>query len=110
VDTLIEWADEFTIICRCEEVSKMEIIDAIKMGAKTPDDIKRITRCGMGHCQWKTCKSSVMLILKEQGFDSMVSPKIRSPLSPITIEKIANIKKYNFNSSYTLKGEVNEKL
>ena len=38
------------IICRCEEVSEGEILDAIHgiLGARTLDGVKRRTRAGMG--------------------------------------------------------------
>ena len=41
------------IVCRCEEVSQGEILDAIHgiLGAKTLDGVKRRTRAGMGRCQ-----------------------------------------------------------
>ena len=45
------------IICRCEEVSEGEILDAIHgiLGARTLDGVKRRTRAGMGRCQAGFC-------------------------------------------------------
>ena len=44
------------IICRCQEVTRQEILDAIEQGATTVDGVKRRTRAGMGLCQGKTCE------------------------------------------------------
>ena len=38
--------DKDIIICRCEEITKGEIIQAIRDGATTVDGIKRMTRSG----------------------------------------------------------------
>lgn len=46
---------EDLIICRCQEVSEAEILEAIKDGATDVDGVKRRTRAGMGLCQGKTC-------------------------------------------------------
>jgi NAD(P)H-nitrite reductase large subunit len=47
--------DESTVICKCEEINAAEIETAIKLGSESIDDVKRLTRCGMGPCQAKTC-------------------------------------------------------
>lgn len=56
------------IICRCEEISKGEILDAIHapMPALTVDSIKRRTRCGMGRCQGGFCKPLIAQIIHEE--------------------------------------------
>lgn len=52
-----------TIVCRCEDLSLEEIAAAIDSGLTTPDQIKRITRCGMGACQGRTCTRLVTQLL-----------------------------------------------
>ncbi len=56
------------IICRCEEVSEGEILDAIHgiLGARTLDGVKRRTRAGMGRCQRGFCSPRVMEILARE--------------------------------------------
>ena len=54
------------IICRCQEVTKQEILDAIADGAVTVDGVKRRTRAGMGLCQGKTCQRLVAKLIAEQ--------------------------------------------
>lgn len=60
------------IVCRCEEVSEGEILDAIRrpLGAKSLDGVKRRTRAGMGRCQAGFCSVRVMALLAaELGID-----------------------------------------
>lgn len=53
------------IVCRCEEITLGEILDAIKKNppAKTLDGIKLRTRSGMGRCQGGFCQPHIMEIL-----------------------------------------------
>lgn len=60
------------IICRCEQISEGEILDAIHrpLGARSLDGVKRRTRAGMGRCQAGFCSPRVMEILaRELGRD-----------------------------------------
>ncbi len=59
-------ADDDLLICRCEEVSQKDILWAIEHGADSVDEIKRITRAGMGLCQGRTCECLVARILAEE--------------------------------------------
>lgn len=56
------------IICRCEEISEGEILDAIRNhpGAVDVDGIKRRTRGGMGRCQGGFCLPYVTEILSRE--------------------------------------------
>ena len=56
------------IICRCEEITEGEILDAIHrpLGATTLDGIKRRTRAGMGRCQAGFCTPKTMEILSRE--------------------------------------------
>lgn len=55
------------IVCRCEEVSKGEIVDALESPLKvcTVDGIKRRVRPGMGRCQGGFCSPLVVRIIAE---------------------------------------------
>lgn len=57
------------IICRCEQISEGEILDAIRrpLGARSLDGVKRRTRAGMGRCQGGFCGPKVMELLAENG-------------------------------------------
>ena len=56
------------IVCRCEGISKGEIIDALNMPLKvsTVDGVKRRVRAGMGRCQGGFCQPLVLKIISEQ--------------------------------------------
>ena len=58
------------IICRCENISEGEIIDAIDrtLGARSMDGVKRRVRQGMGRCQAGFCTpGTIELIAKTLG-------------------------------------------
>ncbi len=54
------------IICRCEQISEGEIIDAIHRGARSLDGVKRRCRAGMGRCQGGFCAPRVMELLSRE--------------------------------------------
>ena len=56
------------IICRCEQVTEAEIVDALHRGIHIDhiDGIKRRTRCTMGPCQGHFCTSRVRKIIARE--------------------------------------------
>ena len=52
--------DDNTIVCRCCDISLKEIKDLIDQGYASLDEIKRLSRAGMGQCQGKTCRNLIM--------------------------------------------------
>lgn len=56
------------IVCRCEQVTEAEIVDAIhrNVPATTLDAVKRRTRAGMGRCQGGFCSPKVARILARE--------------------------------------------
>ena len=63
-----EQEDYGEIVCRCELVTRGEILAAINnpLPARTLDAIKRRTRAGMGRCQGGFCGPRVVEILSEE--------------------------------------------
>jgi NAD(P)H-nitrite reductase large subunit len=59
-------ADDDLIICRCEEITRGQIKEAIRNGLQTVSGVKRITRAGMGLCQGQTCERLVTQILARE--------------------------------------------
>lgn len=59
--------DYGVIVCRCEEVSRGEIIDALNspLPVYTVDGVKKRVRPGMGRCQGGFCMPLVMQIISE---------------------------------------------
>lgn len=85
--------DKPVVICRCEEITETEIIAVIKQGYTSLDEIKRILRCGMGHCQGRSCMTIIARILSQktgQPIEKIKFPTSRPPLKPIPIEILAN--------------------
>ena len=58
--------DDDLVICRCEEITRGEIKEAIRNGMTSLSGIKRVTRAGMGLCQGQTCQELVMRLLAEE--------------------------------------------
>ncbi|MGB2852810.1 MAG: FAD-dependent oxidoreductase, partial [Dehalococcoidia bacterium] len=56
------------IVCRCENVSEGEIVDAFNRGTpiKSIDAIKRRARAGMGRCQGGFCMPRVLEIISRE--------------------------------------------
>lgn len=54
-----------TMICRCYEVMQDEVMSAIENGARTINDVKRVTRAGMGLCQGIYCVPQMSTLLHE---------------------------------------------
>lgn len=68
-DTLIQKNPDYgEIVCRCEEISKGEIIDALRSPIVVPhiDGIKRRVRPGMGRCQGGFCSPIVAEIIAKE--------------------------------------------
>lgn len=67
-----------SIICRCSDLTKEDIRKLIEKGYTTFDEIKRVSRAGMGPCQGRTC---MPLILREI---SIITGKPISEIMPGT--------------------------
>lgn len=59
--------DYGVIVCRCEEISKGEILDALRapLSVPTVDGVKKRVRPGMGRCQGGFCMPLVTQIISE---------------------------------------------
>jgi glycerol-3-phosphate dehydrogenase len=54
------------LICRCEQVSEAEIIQAVRKGARSIEGVKQITRAGMGRCQGGFCGPWILKIIARE--------------------------------------------
>jgi hypothetical protein len=96
--------------CQCEEVTRAELIGLqpprylewgseqmsrrslqtqVKDGPVNPDQVKRLTRAGMGHCQGRRCREQVSLLLAEEsGTDIAEIPltSYRPPVRPLPLK------------------------
>ena len=69
------------IVCRCERVSAGEIRASIRNGIRDLNQLKALTRAGMGACGSKTCRPMIWRIFQEEGIDfEMVTDRVDRPL------------------------------
>lgn len=81
-----------TILCRCEDLTVEEIRQWIEKGYSSFDQIKRISRVGMGPCQGRTCRQHLLKVLAEATGKSpadMDLSTFRPPTKPLRIGTIA---------------------
>jgi NAD(P)H-nitrite reductase large subunit len=79
------------IVCRCEDITYDEVVDAIKQGYNTLEDIKRVLRCGMGTCQGRTCSriiTSILCRMTNTPPDKIKQITKRPPLRPIPAKSL----------------------
>ena len=102
-----------TIICQCEEVTREDLIGVqppnylsrpapmcarsletlLQDGPANPDQIKRLTRAGMGVCQGRRCRDQVaMLLAMESGtaFGTIPLATHRAPVRPLPMKIMAD--------------------
>jgi bacterioferritin-associated ferredoxin len=78
--------DDAAIICRCEDVTWGEIRVQIEKGWTTVEEIKRLTRAGMGRCQGTTCRNMIVKELArvcQRAVGEMDGAVFRPPLIPV---------------------------
>ncbi len=69
------------IVCRCERITAGEIKTAIRSGVRDMNQLKALTRAGMGACGSKTCRSMIWRIFEEEGIDlGKVTDHVDRPL------------------------------
>ena len=69
------------IICRCERVTAGEIRATIRAGIRDINQLKALTRAGMGACGSKTCRPMIWRLFEEEGIDlAEVTDRIDRPL------------------------------
>lgn len=76
------------IICRCQELTQEDVLQAIRDGATTVNGVKKRIRSGMGLCQGKTCERLIAQIVAEQtgrNPSELLPPTSRAPVRPVDI-------------------------
>jgi thioredoxin reductase len=102
-----------TIVCQCEEVTRADLIGVqppnylarppamcarsletlIQDGPANPDQIKRLTRAGMGVCQGRRCRDQVAMLLAieaDQPFGTIPLATHRAPVRPLPLKIMAD--------------------
>ncbi|MEO8305815.1 MAG: NAD(P)/FAD-dependent oxidoreductase [Betaproteobacteria bacterium] len=100
LDALRRPADAFriprgdTVVCRCENVTAAQVVDAVRSGASGPNQVKAFSRCGMGPCQGRFCGITVTEMVARE---CRISPetagyfRLRWPVKPITLAELASL-------------------
>ena len=76
-----------------QDLTREDIIGYIEAGYCTIDEIKRVTRAGMGPCQGRTCR---MLIAQELSnyygipMEEVLMTTFRPPVKPISMGALAD--------------------
>lgn len=88
---LYQLANDDTLICRCEQITKQEIQEAIAAGFQTVSWVKRVTRTGMGICQGRICGYLVARLIAEQTGQDLTQialDRVRPPVRPIPLDHL----------------------
>jgi NAD(P)H-nitrite reductase large subunit len=83
---------ERVIICRCNDVTLKEIEELVERGITDIEEIKRLTRIGMGPCQGRTCVPLVIgIIARKTGRkpEEIPVPATRVPVRPVMMGVLA---------------------
>ena len=85
--------DSKIMICRCEDVTREDVLACISAGYNTIDEIKRITRAGMGPCQGRTCRQMIAFELSRAfgiSMEEVLMPTFRPMTKPISMGALAD--------------------
>jgi NADPH-dependent 2,4-dienoyl-CoA reductase/sulfur reductase-like enzyme/Fe-S-cluster-containing hydrogenase component 2 len=81
LEQYVERLTDDLIVCRCERVSLADIKAIIQSGVRDMNEIKAITRAGMGACGGKTCSSLIKRAFRELGVPmAEVTENVARPL------------------------------
>jgi len=75
-DALIQSRPDYgVIVCRCEGISKGQVVDALRspISVTSLDAVKRRVRVGMGRCQGGFCTPQVLRIIGEQNGEQLAT-------------------------------------
>ena len=93
IGKFVPQSDDDLLICRCEEVTKGEIREAVHKGMWTLTEVKRLVRSGMGLCQGQSCQRHIKNIVAAE---LKCSPQkireitVRPPVRPVEAQLYQN--------------------
>ncbi len=67
LDSYVQRLTDDVIVCRCERVTVGEIKQHIRNGVRDMNELKALTRAGMGACGGKTCTNLIKRVFREMG-------------------------------------------
>ncbi|MEA2055393.1 MAG: (2Fe-2S)-binding protein [Candidatus Thermoplasmatota archaeon] len=87
--------EEKSIVCRCEDLSKEDVLKAIDEGYTDLEELRRKLRIGMGACQGRVCIPIVVKLLEQRTGKKIPKnslPTIRPPIVPVSLGTLASDK------------------
>lgn len=84
--------DPTTVVCRCEEQTLGQLRAGFEMGAREPNQLKSLTRCGMGPCQGRMCGHTVSELLakwRDEPVEQVGYYRLRSPMRLLTLQEMS---------------------
>lgn len=87
-----------TIICRCSDITLEDIRKLIQDGYRTVEEIKRISRAGMGPCQGRTCSQLILREIANYTGQNIAELDVcisRPPVAGIKIKQILTRGEFN---------------
>ncbi len=82
----LDWMAAGTPLCRCENVARSRVDEALAAGFTTVDLVKSFTRCGMGPCQGRLCGPVVQRTIAAATGEADVQPgAVQPPLKPVPV-------------------------
>lgn len=80
-----------TIVCRCERVTADTLRALVRAGHRDLNEIKVITRAGLGACGGRTCHSLIHRIFRDEGvsLSDVGEPRRRPPLMEVPLSVFA---------------------
>lgn len=85
---LEELDDNKMYVCRCEEITKADVIEAVRQGATSANEVKRLLRPGMGLCQGRNCSKTIERIIAQElhvAPSEVPAATKRGPVRPIKL-------------------------
>jgi NADPH-dependent 2,4-dienoyl-CoA reductase/sulfur reductase-like enzyme len=86
-------AEEQTTLCRCEEVTVAEALEAVRDGATHVNEVKAWTRVGMGRCQGRMCGPALAHLIARATGKPVTEAGIftpRPPAKPVPLAALAH--------------------
>jgi len=81
-----------TVVCPCEGVTVGALGDAVREGARTPEDLRRMTGCGVGECGARRCEGAMLRWLAgalDRPIGRLALPPIHPPARPVPVAALA---------------------
>jgi NAD(P)H-nitrite reductase large subunit len=81
-------------MCRCEDVTRAQLADAVAAGYVELGPLKMATRAGMGLCQGRSCAPAIqhtLAALTGQTIEQLGLPTSRIPVRPVPLGAMASL-------------------